>query len=605
MTDNSVVSCPNCSKKLNVPSSAIGKKARCNGCQQVIQLQENVFRKTTSGASGIKQCVSCGKNVLSSQNKCNHCGGSLASNASRNINSLQNNKFPVIAAIAAVSFCSLLLIAFCVIFFFWGSVPSNNKSIGGNTTAAPPVVNSIGIELRQVQFSNANEAEKHEWHRGDSGQLDTARNSSGDFFLGTFEITESQFKKVMPDIDTDWWFQEGDNLPALVTWDHAQEFCFWLSELPEEKANGRWYRLPTDAEWVYAAYADGKGDLDPDRLAWHSGNSGKKKHPVGTKEANPWGFYDMLGNAREWVQNAPTKEDPFWQTGEKTDPNANIWISFQGNGRERVVMGGAYTTAMKLSKVDSAILKIANERYEKITGNKRDLPVDLWNLKRQKNYDEVVNAQAGFRVVMVEGTLSQSQAEANPTSPNHPFRRRKADREADREAELRRKAEREEEERLIEEQGQEKELWLKVEGAKWRPIDLRELPRKIFEKKKLLKEIAGNERYDTLRRGLEEDIQKMETKMAKGLRELPQSIAESKKLLKEIAKYEGPEWQESRRALEEGIQEMETKMAEESNPSSLESKADPLMEKMINLNDEIESMKKRQQLGSSTRRKTG
>jgi hypothetical protein len=358
--------CPHCSHSVQLPADTLGKQGNCPRCKAMVQI------------------------VATPQQPLQQPHSQTRSNA--------GNRRKLV--IAAVSFCSLLLIAFRVTFFFWGS------SIGGNTTEAPPVVNSIGIELRQVQFSNANEAEKHEWHRDDLGELDTRRNSSGDFFLGTFEITESQFKKVMPDIDTDWWFQKGDNLPALVSWELAQEFCHRLSALPEEKANGRWYRLPTDAEWVYAAYADGKGDFDPDRLAWHSGNSGKKKHRVGTKEANPWGFYDMLGNAREWVQNAPLAEDPSFQLGDIRD----AFLHFDGNGRKRVVMGGGYTTVMKLPKADALTLKAANERYEKITGNKRDLPVDLWNFKRQKNYLTAEQWGAGFRIVMIEGTRGNPRA---------------------------------------------------------------------------------------------------------------------------------------------------------------------------------------------------
>lgn len=90
--------------------------------------------------------------------------------------------------------------------------------------------------------------------------------------------------------------------PAIAMTHHAaMEYCRWLSE-----KTGKAYRLPTEAEWEYAARAGVTGAQPPelDAVAWHKGNAERRPHPVATKAPNAFGLHDMLGNVAEWTLDA-------------------------------------------------------------------------------------------------------------------------------------------------------------------------------------------------------------------------------------------------------------------------------------------------------------
>jgi formylglycine-generating enzyme required for sulfatase activity len=142
------------------------------------------------------------------------------------------------------------------------------------------------------------------------------------FWMGQTDVTQEAYQRVTGNNPSNF---KGARLPVeTINWNEAQSYC---------QAIGM--RLPTEAEWEYAARAGSTGARygDLDRVAWYSANSGGKTHEVAQKEPNAFGLYDMLGNVWQWVSDWYADKYP---GGSQPDPAG------AANGQFRVLRGGSW-----------------------------------------------------------------------------------------------------------------------------------------------------------------------------------------------------------------------------------------------------------------------
>ncbi len=201
------------------------------------------------------------------------------------------------------------------------------------------ITNSIGMKLARIPKGTfmMGSPESEEGRFSDEGPQHSVTISK-DYYLGAYEVTQEQYQRIMGENPSG--FKGANNPVETVSWEDAVAFCKKLSELPEEKAAGRVYRLPTEAEWEYACRAGsttrfGFGDSDSQLgpYAWFDENSATTTHPVGQKTPNAWGLYDMHGNVWEWC--ADWKGD--YSTSAVTDPTG------PAEGSYRVFRGGSWS----------------------------------------------------------------------------------------------------------------------------------------------------------------------------------------------------------------------------------------------------------------------
>jgi len=161
---------------------------------------------------------------------------------------------------------------------------------------------------------------------GESMEIPVHSVTLSDFLIGKYEVTQKQWHYIAGNNPSGCI--NCDNCPVeKVSWDDIQEFIQKLNQ-----KTGKTYRLPTEAEWEYAARGGNKskgytysGSNSLDNVAWYSENSGSKTHPVGQKQPNELGLFDMSGNVFEWCSDWYGS----YQSSEKSNPQGPSSGSFR------------------------------------------------------------------------------------------------------------------------------------------------------------------------------------------------------------------------------------------------------------------------------------
>ena len=278
-------------------------------------------------------------------------------------------------------------------------------------------VNGVSFKMIKVEAGTFNMGNNNEFDSYPEHQVTLTK----DYYIGETEVTQSLWYAVMgqkPTSDGEQWsstYGLGDNYPAYnISWNDCQTFITKLNQL-----TGLTFRLPTEAEWEYAARGGKKattqtlysGSNTVDNVAWYYDNSSFSTHEVANKAANDLGLYDMSGNVGEWCNDW----DGSYSDDAQTDPTGPI------DGKSRILRGGAFGSLKYSCQVDSRAGAKQNS-----TGISHGIRLVIDGLNSDYNGDNIVEVNGvTIKMKLVEagtftmGATEEQTAYNNDEKPAH------------------------------------------------------------------------------------------------------------------------------------------------------------------------------------------
>ncbi|MDD6902038.1 MAG: formylglycine-generating enzyme family protein [bacterium] len=234
----------------------------------------------------------------------------------------------------------------CRVSYRYDNSPGNAGSSTGLRlclgTTETFTVNGVSFDMVRVEGGTFTMgATEEQGNDADSDESPTHQVTLSSYMIGKTEVTRELWQVVMGSKPNHFI---GANLPVeTVSWNDCQEFITKLNEL-----TGKKFRLPTEAEWEYAARGGNKsqgykysGSITLDDVAWYSSNSSSKTHPVATKAPNELGIYDMSGNVWEWCSDRYGD----YSSSAQTNPTG------PASGANRVLRGGGWSDDARYCRV--------------------------------------------------------------------------------------------------------------------------------------------------------------------------------------------------------------------------------------------------------------